>query len=235
MKLQNETKAGRDAAHGRWYEDACAAAFAMELIGERWTLLIVRELMLGPRRFSDIRGELPGLSAKVLTERLVRLEEIGVLARRRMAPPASGQVFELTEWGRELEFVMQALGRWSVRSPLHDASLPLTPTSFLLSLRTMIDGESAGDMEARVLFRTREDTLLAHLKHGELLVEREPDPSLRTDVEFRADTVTQFLGVLYGKRPAAECGVSLSGDAALAQRFIGLFSLPDKCPLQAEA
>jgi DNA-binding HxlR family transcriptional regulator len=230
MKLQNETTMGRDAAHGRWYEDACAAAFAMELIGERWTLLIVRELMLGPRRFSDIRAELPGLSAKVLTERLSRLEEICVLRRQKLLPPASGQVFALTDWGRELEVVMQALGRWSVRSPLHDASLPLTPTSFLLSLRTMIDPARATGIEARVLFRTQDAALFAHLVDGELHVERDPHPIPAADLEFSAPSVTQFLGVLYGKRPAAECGVTITGDAALAARFTDLFSLPDKCP-----
>jgi DNA-binding HxlR family transcriptional regulator len=207
----------------------------MELIGERWTLLIVRELMLGPRRSSDIRAELPGLSAKVLTERLSRLEEIGVLRRQKLLPPASGQVFALTDWGRELEVVMQALGRWSVRSPLHDASLPLTPTSFLLSLRTMIDPERAQAMEARVLFRTAGATLFAHLADGELQVERSPDPVPQADAEFSAQSVTQFLGVLYGKRPGDECGVTISGDAALAERFADLFALPEKCLLPGRA
>ncbi len=203
----------------------------MELIGERWTLLIVRELMLGARRFSDIRGELPGLSAKVLTERLTRLEEIGVLERHKLPPPSSSQVFALTDWGKELEVVMQALGRWSVRSPLHDATLPLTPTSFLLSLRTMIDPMRAGDMQARVLFRTPDVTLYARLERGELQVERSPDPVPQADAEFSAQSVTQFLGVLYGKRPADECGVTISGDAPLAARFADLYALPEKCSL----
>ena len=224
---------GQGAIHGRWYEDACAAAFAMELIGERWTLLIVRELMLGPRRFSDIRAELPGLSAKVLTERLLRLEECGVLCRSRLPPPASSQVFALTAWGKELEFVMQALGRWSVRSPLHDATLPLTPTSFLLSLRTMIDPERAAGLEISALFRTPDETLFALLTDGELHVDRNPDPTPQADLEFSADSVSQFLGVFFGKRPAAECGVTIAGDVGLAARFSDLFSLPEKCPLQS--
>ncbi len=205
----------------------------MELIGERWSLLIVRELMLGPRRFSDIRAELPGLSAKVLTERLTRLEEIGVLARRKLPPPASSQVFALTDWGRELETVMQVLGRWSVRSPLHDANLPLTPTSFLLSMRTMFDPARAEGLEVRVLFRTPNDTLLAHLVDGELHVERTPDPVPQAELEFSADSVSQFLGVFYGKRPASECGVTIAGDAGLAASFSNLFSLPEKCPMQS--
>jgi DNA-binding HxlR family transcriptional regulator len=230
MKLQNATQLGQGVVHGRWYEDACAAAFAMELLGERWSLLIVRELMLGPRRFSDIRAELPGLSAKVLTERLARLEDIGVLVRRRLPPPASSHVFDLTDWGRELEEVMQVMGRWAVRSPLHDASLPMTPTSFLLSLRTMIDAARAHEVEARVLFRTPQDLLFAMLEGGELRVGRNPDPLPQVDLEYAADSVPQFLGVFYGKRPADECGVTISGDPALAERFADLFALPPKCP-----
>ena len=83
MKLQKETESQEK--HGKWYQDACGTAFAMELIGERWSLLIVRELMLGGRRFSDLRASLPGISAKVLTERLASLEQAGVLVRRN--PP----------------------------------------------------------------------------------------------------------------------------------------------------
>ena len=86
MKLQKETK-----AHGKWYDDACGTAFALELVGERWSLLIVRELMLGPRRFTDLRAGLPSISAKVLTERLEGLEKAGILTRRLLPPPASAQ------------------------------------------------------------------------------------------------------------------------------------------------
>ena len=94
MKLQLETK-----LHGKWYDDACGTAFAMELVGERWSLLIVRELMYGPLRFSDLRAGLPAISAKVLTERLAGLENTGILVRRKLAPPAAVQVYELTKWG----------------------------------------------------------------------------------------------------------------------------------------
>src|ERR1700741_3963444 len=128
MKLKKETGIGRGGAaegqgapegrvaptgrHGRWYDDACGTAFALELIGERWALLIVRELMLGPRRFNDLRGALPAISAKVLTERLEGLERAGVLARRRLPPPVASRVYELTEWGYRAEEVILALGRW---------------------------------------------------------------------------------------------------------------------------
>ncbi len=106
----------------RWYEDACAAAHALDLVGERWALLVMRELIFGPRRFSDLRGSLPGISANVLTQRLEGLEAAGVLRRRRLAPPAAAQVYELTEWGRESEPIFQALGRWAARSPTRSSA-----------------------------------------------------------------------------------------------------------------
>ncbi len=229
MKLRNNTKErSSDAYHGRWYDDACGAAFAMELLGERWTLLVIRELMLGALRFSDIRAELPGLSAKVLTERLERLEEVGVIVRYKLSPPASVQVYQLTEWGRELETVMQALGRWSVRSPLHDPTLPLTPASFLLSLRTMLDRTKTGDLCVTALFRVGPEILVTRLKGGDLAISRNPQTVSDADLVFSADSVTQFLGVFYGKYDAAECGVTIEGETSLADRFVSLFALPPK-------
>ena len=135
--------------HGKWYGDACGTAFAMELVGERWSMLIIRELMLGGRRFSDLRGSLPGISAKVLTERLAGLEQAGVLTRRKLPPPAATQVYELTQWGYLAEPAIQELGRWAARSPAHDPTLPLSPVGFMLSLRTMLDKEGAKTFSAR--------------------------------------------------------------------------------------
>src|SRR5690606_11974647 len=106
MKLQKETES-QNAGHGKWYADACGTAFAMELVGERWSMLIIRELMLGGRRFSDLRRVLPGISAKVLTERLEALGQAGVLVKRQTAQPVPMQVYELTEWGYHAEPAIQ--------------------------------------------------------------------------------------------------------------------------------
>ena len=114
--MGRSSKSSRRGRHGKWYDDACGTAFAMELIGERWALLIVRELMFGGRRFSDIRASLPGLSAKVLTERLEALEQAGIVARVRLPPPASAQLYELTELGLAADEAIMALGRWAARS-----------------------------------------------------------------------------------------------------------------------
>lgn len=225
MKLQKETN-----RHGKWYDDACGAAFAMELIGERWSLLIVRELMVGGRRFSDIRASLCGISAKVLTERLEKLEAVGILKKRTLPPPAAARIFELTEWGLALEPIMQELGRWSVRSPLHDPALPLTPVAFMLSLRTMIDAGKARSLAVTIAFEVGDDRFLAELHDGELPIRRAAEGDPPAQLTFRAPAASDFLPVFYGKRPLSFPGsrLEIAGDIALAERFIDLFHLPEK-------
>ncbi len=230
MKLKNETKTGRS-VHGKWYGDACAAAFGLELVGERWTLLVVRELMLGGRRFSDIRASLPNLSAKTLTERLETLQELGIVERALLPPPASTQVYQLTEWGRGLEPVLQELGRWALRSPLHDPQLPLTPVSLMLSLRTMLDRRRIGDLELWIAFDVGGEHFAGRLRHGELTIHPAGDGMLTPDLRFRAASASDFLPVFYGKRDPGEAGGALAveGDPGLAQRFLDLFVMPAKC------
>ena len=138
----------------------------MELVGERWSLLVVRELMLGPRRFSELRKALAGISAKVLSERLESLERAGALVKRTLPPPANVQVYELTEWGYLAEPAIQELGRWAAQSPLHDPTLPLSPVSLMLSLRTMVDKVRAKELEATIGFDVAGENYLAELKDG---------------------------------------------------------------------
>src|ERR1041384_3799854 len=147
MKSRKDTKEGLTTAR-RSYEDACAAAHALDLVGERWALLVMRELMLGPKRFSDLRADLPGISANVLTQRLEGLEAAGSVVPRRPPPPPRVQVYELPPWGYESEPIFQALGRWAARSPTHDPSLPLSAVSLLLSFRTMLDPARARGIDA---------------------------------------------------------------------------------------
>ena len=202
----------------------------MELVGERWTLPIIREMMLGPRRFNGLRAALPGLSAKVLTERLASLEGTGIVRRVALPPPASVQVYALTEWGLALEPVMQELGRWAVRSPGHDPMLPLTPVAFMLSLRTMLVPERIGDLELRVLFEVGEARFIGTLGQGELRIEPLREEGVSADLRFSGETATDYLPVFYGKRSAEEAGgrLVIDGDQALAARFIDLFALPNK-------
>ena len=228
MKLRKETEPS-DTRHGRWYEDACGTAFAMELVGERWSLLVMRELMLGPRRFSKLRAALNGISAKVLTERLESLERAGAVVKRTLPPPANVQVYELTEWGYLAEPAIQELGRWAATSPRHDPTLPLSPVSLMLSFRTMVDKVRAREFDATIGFEVAGESYLAELKDGQLPIRRADIADAQ--VIFRAPAAPLLAAVFYGKVPPealAEQGVRIDGDRALADRFIDLFHLPAK-------
>ncbi|MFZ7096051.1 winged helix-turn-helix transcriptional regulator [Luteimonas dalianensis] len=227
MKLEKKTiAAGR--APKRWYQDACGTALALEFVGERWALLVMRELMLGPRRFSDLRADLPGISANVLTQRLEGLERSGIVRRRKLPPPAAAQVYELTGWGLEAEPIFQAMGRWAVRSPCHDPMLPLSPVSAMLSLRTMLRPDRK-PLSMTVGFRFSDSVFVGRLSPDGLEIARgEPEAA---DVVFDTDTTT-FATLVYGKHPLeqaeADGRLRLQGGRRLARRFIDCFALPPK-------
>ena len=147
----------------RSYDDGCGAAHALDLVGERWALLIVRELLLGPKRFTDLRAGLPAISPNVLTQRLEELERAGILRRRKLLPPAGAWVYELTEWGLDLEPVIMALGRWGARSPYHPTEAPLSADALIISFRTMFDSRAAAGVDASIELRLGEDRFHARI------------------------------------------------------------------------
>ena len=226
MNFQKVTNSPQ-ATHGRWYGDACGTAFGMELLGERWALLIVRELMFGPRRFSDLRASLPGISAKVLTERLAGLAEAGVLMRRRLPPPAAAQVYELTPWGYHAEPLIQELGRWAAMSDKHDPTLPLSPVSFMLSLRTMFDPVKAGDWRARIGVCFPNAVFIGTVADGAFTVTRH-DTLEDCDVVFAAPEAPPLAAMVYLGMPESNVGVEVTGDSEVARRFTTLFNLPKR-------
>jgi DNA-binding HxlR family transcriptional regulator len=227
MKLEKITKNRTEGR--RRYEDACATAHALDLLGDRWALLVVRELIWGPRRFTDLRSNLPGISANVLTQRLSDLETAGVLVRRRLPPPAAAQVYGLTPWGYESEPIFQALGRWAARSPSHDPRLPFSPASLLLSLRTMFDPSRATGLAGRIGFRLGGESFLATLGDG--CLEIAAGALDAGDVVFHG-TARAVAATIYGGAPldglVAERELVVEGDRALAERFVTLFPLPPK-------
>jgi DNA-binding HxlR family transcriptional regulator len=222
VQLKKLTKS-RKSDEKRRYDDACAAAHGMDLIGDRWAMPLIRELLLGPRRFGDLKTTLRGISANVLTQRLEQLEEAGILLRRKLPPPASVQVYELTPWGYESAPVFQAMGRWAVRSPRHDPNRPFSPVSLMLSLRTMFSPEAAGDFAARIQLRMGDESFFWFRNGGEIGIGRgeidNPDFTL-------TGAPTEIGAVVYGGAPLESVGVE--GDIGLARRFATLFPMPEK-------
>lgn len=202
----------------------------MELVGERWSLMIIRELMFGPRRFSDLRARLLGISAKVLTERLASLEEVGALKREKLPPPAAVQVYALTPWGQAAEPAIQELGRWAAMHSGHDPLLPLSPVSLMLSMRTMFNPAKAVGMRARIGFDVAGEQFLAALANGELAIRR--GHATQGQAIFRAPDASVLAGLLYAELPPEqiekEAGLVIEGDRDLALRYADIFALPDK-------
>lgn len=212
----------------RLYDDACGTALALEFVGERWSLLVMRELLFGPRRFGEIRANLPGISANVLTQRLQALEAAGIVERRRLPSPANVQVYALTVWGMEAEPVMTAMGRWATRSRRHDPMLFMSPASAMVSLRTLFDATRAGKATMRIGMRFPDDAFVVTVADGMVTIAREGGAA---DATFVCDTTT-LLFAIYGKRPFDELsltrGLRIEGDPVAAARFVDFFHLPEK-------
>jgi DNA-binding HxlR family transcriptional regulator len=222
VELEKLTKR-RQSEDRKRYEDACGLAHALDLIGERWAMLVLRELAYGPRRFSGLKRDLTGISANVLTQRLNELEARGLVRKSRLPPPASVQVYEATPWGLEVVPTIANLGRWAARSPLHDPTLPMSHVSLLMSLQTLISPERARGFDACVGFRLGDADYVASVRDGRLDVERR-EPSA-CPVIFTGSP-TAVAGVIHGGAPFDT--IRIEGDSDLARRFIGLFVLPTK-------
>jgi len=215
----------------RSYGEACRFAYALDVVGERWALLVVRELLLGPKRFTDLRAGLPHASSNILSERLRDLEHGGVIQRRKLPPPAASTVYELTEWGRELEPVVTKLGAWGARSPIPPDSQEIGPDSIVLALRSLFDPEAAGDLSAAYDLRIGGDRFRVDVADGEVELSRETaeDPTVSIAL---ADAGT-FAAILAGQLPlddAIATGVAqIEGSKQAAKRFLRLFPMPEPC------
>jgi DNA-binding HxlR family transcriptional regulator len=212
----------------RKYDEGCAVSHALDLIGERWALLVVRELLLGPKRFTDLRAGIPGASPDVLANRLRELTDAGVVHQRKLPPPAASQVYELTDWGAELEPVVTHLGRWGARSPSlpHDAHSSID--SLLLSLRSLFDPRAASGFSATVTLRVEGRAFHVEIVDGRLRLAggeaSRPAATLDTDRETLA-------ALVQGDRPldaALHAGeATVTGSTAVMARFLELFPLPE--------
>ncbi|MGI8704989.1 MAG: winged helix-turn-helix transcriptional regulator [Sphingomicrobium sp.] len=227
MQLEKTTKS-RQSEGKRSYEDACGLAHALELIGERWAPLVLRELMLGARRFSDMRSDLPGISANVLAQRLAELEQRGLVRKAKLPPPASVQVYEATEWALDASPILCALGRWAFRSPRHDGTHRVSAVAIMLSMKTNFDSELADGFAARIAFRFGDAWYFAEVDGGSFEIGRGQIDLPDATIDCTPD---ELKVVLYGGAPVET--LRIEGDINAARRFARLFSLPPKVELAA--
>jgi DNA-binding HxlR family transcriptional regulator len=210
----------------RSYDDPCGIARALDCIGERWALLVVRELLLGPKRFTDLRTGLPSASPNVLSQRLKELEGCGVLCRRELPPPSASVVYELTAWGRELEPVILSLARWGSRSAL-SSEQELSVDALLIALQTTFDPAQSEVGNARIELRLGADVAQVLVNRRRLTVERgetKPfDAAIVSDVACLRRVVFGLETLAHARRAGQ---LSLEGDEAVAERFVRAFVRP---------
>ena len=198
-------------ARARTHDDGCGIAHASDLLGQRWALLVVRELLLGPKRFTDLRTGIPDISPNVLGQRLRELEESGIVRRRKLAPPAAVQVYELTQWGRELEPAVLALGRWASQSPSFPRGTEMGPDSLVLALKSTFDPAKADGLEARYELRLADVPFNISVKEGEF-------HATRGEAESADATISSDPGaiapVVFGGQPLGKA--VKAGDVVIA-------------------
>ncbi len=210
----------------RAYGQFCGLVRALEMVGERWALLIVRDLLVGPRRYTDLRRGLARIPTNILAARLKELEEAGIVRRRVLARPAGSVVYELTEYGRELEDVVIRLGRWGARTltePAEDEVV--TVDSMVMALRSIFRPEAAEGADATYELRLGGIVLHARVSGGRAEVAEGPLPG--ADLVIRSGPgIKALLAGEVTPAEAVERGlVRIDGDPALLDRFVELFRI----------
>jgi DNA-binding HxlR family transcriptional regulator len=215
----------------RTYRQGCAIAHALDLVGERWALLVVRDLLLGPKRFTDLLGGLPGLSPGVLTQRLRELTDAGVLGRRRLSAPAASWVYELTPWGHQLAPIVTSLAQWASQSPAMPHDAPIGSDSVMLSLGALFDRPAAGDLETTIAIDLDDELFEVRIAQGELTVSR--GDTHRADATLHTDQHS-LLALLRTGIPLdelqADGTLRVTGNIEIVERFRRLFPLPQPMP-----
>ena len=212
----------------RGYNQYCAAARALDLLGERWTLLLIRELLTGPKRYTDLLHGLPGIGTNLLAARLKELESAAVIHRSELPPPAASTVYELSERGRELEDVVLSLARWGL--PLlgrRGRAQAWQPEWSILAMQATFRPEQAAGIHEQYQFEVDGEVFFAQVRDGTVITGRGPATDPVFTLRAGADT---FLAVADGTLSAGEAieagRYEIDGDAAAFERCVRIFSLP---------
>jgi DNA-binding HxlR family transcriptional regulator len=217
-------------ATNRRYSDGCAIATALDYVGERWALLVVRELLLGPKRFTDLQDGLPGAGSKVLAKRLRELDSAGVVRRRTLPPPASSQVYELTEWGAQLDAIVVALGHWGAGAPEPSAD-HVGADSAMIRLRSLFSPQPERPWTATYEMRLGRYRFTTWVADGHLVDMSRGEPHERPDtiIDTDPDTLDHVLGVEQALTKAINDGrLTITGDDQAGQRLFDAVRIPTR-------
>lgn len=219
----------------RSYHQYCGLAYALDKVGERWTILIIRELVAGPRRYKDLIQGLPGISTNLLATRLKSLEEAGLLLRRILPPPAGSTVYELTPLGLGLEEALIELGKWGSQfvPPSAEEAALLNVGSYALTLKTFFRPELAQDMEEAYELHIDDEVMQVRISGGEIEVEQ--GTAVNPTAIFHTDIAT-YLGLLQRQIQPDEAiaagRIQIAGDPEALNRFLSFCGLPATEPQQ---
>lgn len=213
----------------REYDQSCSLACALDRVGERWSMLIVRELSLGPLRFSDLVRNVGGAPTDVLTKRLRELEGHGIVARRELDPPAAATAYELTEVGRGLERPMLELGRWGMNFERVDDVIGLPATSLPNAVRVIVQPPS----DARLTVGLRSGGQSYRLRIEDRWVSASRGPAEDAQVTLEGEPVDVLAALVVGE--AGEAGVEVEGDRGALEELRAMVVLPERLREAARA
>lgn len=212
----------------RSYEHACGLAFALDAVGERWGLLVVRELLCGPRRFSDLLAGMPGVATNTLTSRLEELERQGLIARQQLPPPAASAVYELTDRGRALEPTIIELVRWS-KSDVAEATrtrkrklAPMRPAWLALALKAFASPERTKAAAGKIALALPLGALQVEVADRVEIRDRRPGDQALATLTTTEDAV---VGYCTGQVPFSQLARATEGDAKALERVLGAFKI----------
>jgi DNA-binding HxlR family transcriptional regulator len=211
----------------RTYGDRCGVARALDIVGERWALLVVRELLLGPKRFTDLRAGLPHVGPDILAQRLRELEQSGIVRRGELPPPAASRIYELTERGRALEPVVLALGRFGSVAPFPPGEAQIGVDAVVIALKSLFAPRGADGRAASYELRLGEQRFRLDIADGRIEVERGAAPAPDATIETDPGTLAAVLWHGRDLDEARRAGdVAIEGDRRAVTRFLALFPLP---------
>jgi DNA-binding HxlR family transcriptional regulator len=210
----------------RTYDDGCPSAHALDLAGDRWALIIVRELLFGPKRFTDLRKSLPRMSPNVLAQRLREMGERGIIQQLKVSPNAEGHAYELTTWGHQLEPVLLDLARWGAQSPTMPWDRPMTSDGVLMTMKAFLNRQAASNLKVRIMLWLEDAQFGMVLADGDLQVTHaeidRPAVLVRTD---RATLLAMLTNRLTPERALLANNALIAGDIGILKQFLGLFPI----------